>query len=72
MPVAVYLLSLWALYFRTTGTPISKFSGPVTAVLILAAPLTSIPVLVVGLLLVVVVAFKVAVRLRSDEETFSA
>ncbi len=68
VPVAVYLLSLWALYIRAAHSPIAMFSVPATAMLVLAAPFTGAPVLVVGILLAALVALKVGVRLRSEEE----
>ncbi len=51
IPVALYLVCLWALHSRSDN-PRTGALGPITAVLVMAAPLTSQPVLVVGLLLV--------------------
>jgi low temperature requirement protein LtrA len=51
VPVAVFVLSLWALYVRAGDPPIRKFGIPVTAALVLTASFTRMTVLVVGILL---------------------
>jgi low temperature requirement protein LtrA len=63
VPVAVYLLSLWVLHLVLDVAPASpRFTAPLTAGLVLAAPATSQPVLVVGALLAAMMAFKLVVR----------
>ena len=71
VPVAVYLLSLWALYIHTAEPPVSRFAAPAAAVLVLAAGFAGAPVPLVGLLLLALVSLKVGVRLRSDGETLA-
>jgi Bacterial low temperature requirement A protein (LtrA) len=68
IPVAVFLLSLWALHVRAMDPPIRKFGAPVTAVLVVAASFTVVPPLIIGLVLALYVAAKVVARLRSDSE----
>ena len=67
VPVAVYLLSLWALYFRAGHAPVAVFAGPATAALAVGASFAGLPVLVIGLLLVGLIVVKVGVRLRGYE-----
>ncbi len=62
VPVAVYLLSLWVLHLVLDVAPASRVTAPLTAGLVLAAPATSQPVLVVGVLLAAMMAFKLVVR----------
>jgi low temperature requirement protein LtrA len=57
IPGALYLICLWALHSRSDN-PRARTIGPVTAILVLASPLTSQPVLVVGLLLVAMLTVK--------------
>ena len=71
VPVAVYLLSLWALYIRAGDPPIRRFGVPMVASLLVAAPFTGYPVLLVGLLLIVLVVVKEITRVRSDRETLT-
>lgn len=66
VPVAVYLLSLWAIYVRAGDPPIRRFGAPVTAAFVLAASLTGMPVLFIGVLMAALVAIKERARLRSD------
>jgi low temperature requirement protein LtrA len=68
VPVAIYLLSLWALHVRRGDPPIRLFGVPVTAGLVLGASLTGIPVLLAGLLLAALVVAKEGQRLRMDRE----
>jgi low temperature requirement protein LtrA len=68
IPVAVFLLSLWALHVREMDPPIRKFGAPVTAVLVVAASFTVAPPLIIGLVLTLFVAAKVVARLRADSE----
>jgi low temperature requirement protein LtrA len=68
IPVAVFLLSLWALHVRPTDPPIRKIGAPVTAAVVVAASFTATPPLIIGLVLTVYVAAKVVVRLRADSE----
>jgi low temperature requirement protein LtrA len=66
VPLAVYLLTLWAIYLRVLADRFHQLTVPITAVLILGAAFTPAPVLAIGLLLTVMVAVKVALRLRDD------
>ena len=66
-PLVVYLLSLWALYARTLRDLFHQLVIPVAIVLIVGAIFTPAPVLAIGLVLVGVVAVKVAVRIRDSE-----
>jgi low temperature requirement protein LtrA len=68
VPVAIFLLSMWALYVRRADPAIRKFGVPVTAALVLAASFGGAPVLVIGLLLAGLVAVKVVSRLRTEGE----
>lgn len=68
VPVAVFLLSLWALHVRATDPPIRKFGAPVVAALVVAVSFTGAPVLIIGLVLAAYVSVKVAVRVRADLE----
>ena len=68
MPVAVYLLSLWVLHLVLDVAPAgSRATAPLTAVLVLAAPATGQPVLVVGVLVASMMAFKLVVRVRRPD-----
>lgn len=68
VPVAVFLLSLWALYVGAADQPMRRFGVPMAATAILAASFTGFPVLLVGLLLSVLVVVKEISRLRIDPE----
>jgi len=63
-PVAVYLLSLWALYVRVLRDPFHRLVIPAATPLIIGAVFTPAPVLAIGLVLAGVVAIKVAWRVR--------
>jgi low temperature requirement protein LtrA len=68
VPVAVYLLSLWVLHLVLDVAPAgSRSTAPLTAVLVLAAPATGQPVLVVGVLVAAMMAFKLVVRVRRPD-----
>jgi low temperature requirement protein LtrA len=69
VPVAVYLHALWSLHFLVgePGAVGSKYVAPVAAVLVLLAALTPQPVLLIGLIVAGMVAFKVARRVRLSE-----
>jgi low temperature requirement protein LtrA len=69
VPLAVYLLSLWALYVRTRRDSVHKLVIPVAVALIIGAIFTPAPVLVIGLVLAVVVAAKVALNIRDTRRT---
>jgi len=72
IPVALYLVCLWALHSRSDN-PRTRALGPVTAVLVMAAPLTSQPVLVVGLLLVAMLTVNLlGLPRRTSKRTRSA
>lgn len=53
IPVAIFLLSLWALHFRSRPTTnrLQLFAAPATALLVLLSPLSGQAVLLTGLLL---------------------
>jgi low temperature requirement protein LtrA len=68
IPVAIYLLSVWALYIRTQGTLVHWAGVPAVVILVLAASLTGAPVLLIGLLLVALVVAKVVAGLREGEK----
>jgi low temperature requirement protein LtrA len=72
VPLAVYLLSLWALYVRLLADRFHQLTVPVTALLILGAMLTPAPVLVMGLVLTAMVAVKVGLRVRDDRRAHAA
>jgi low temperature requirement protein LtrA len=63
-PTAVYLLSLWALYVRVLRDRFHQLVVPVAVALIIGAIFTPAPVLAIGLVLVGVVATKVALHVR--------
>jgi low temperature requirement protein LtrA len=66
VPLAVYLLSLWALYLRLLDDRFHLLTVPVATVLILGAIVTPAPVLVIGLVLGGMVWLKVAGRVRAS------
>jgi low temperature requirement protein LtrA len=66
IPVAVAMLSLWALYVRSSDSRLRRFGVPTVAALVLGATFTPVPVLAVGLLMSSLLAVKVVVRLRAD------
>jgi low temperature requirement protein LtrA len=68
IPVAIYLLSVWALYIRTRDTLMHWAVVPAVVILVLAASLTGAPVLLIGLLLVALVVAKVVAGLREGEK----
>ena len=65
VPFAVYLMSLWGLYVRD-DQPFRRFAVPVTAALVLLAPFTTAPVLLMGLAVALFVALQTVVRLRNQ------
>lgn len=68
LPVAVYLLALWALHLRAKrGLGVVLF--PVAAVLVLVAPWLPAPIHVIAGLLFVLVALTLAVRHRAATRT---
>jgi low temperature requirement protein LtrA len=68
IPVALYLLSLWALHERPRAASLIEASlAPVTALLILLTPFSSQPVLLTGLLLSALLAIKLVGRQRSTK-----
>jgi low temperature requirement protein LtrA len=68
-PVAVYLLSLWALYARVLRDRFHQLVIPVAIALVVVAIFTPAPVLAVGLVLAGAVAVKVALHVRDEEPT---
>ena len=68
IPVAFYLLSVWALYIRSRGTLVHWAGVPAVVILVLAASLTGAPVLLIGLLLGALVVAKVVAGLREGEK----
>jgi hypothetical protein len=57
LPVAVYLLALWFLHHKP-GADELPMLGPLAAALILLTPFTSQPVVLTGVILVSLLAFK--------------
>jgi low temperature requirement protein LtrA len=68
-PIVVYLLSLWVLYVRVLRDRFHQLVLPVAIALIVGAIFTPAPVLAIGLVLVGVVATKVALRVRDTART---
>jgi low temperature requirement protein LtrA len=68
-PLVVYLLSLWALYARVLRDPFHQLVVPAAIALIIGAIFTPAPVLAIGLVLVGVVATKVALHVRDAART---
>ncbi len=66
VPVAVYLLSLWAMYVRSDDPPLRRFGTPLTAAVAIAGSFTPAPVLVVGVAIAALVVAKTAGRLRAE------
>ncbi len=66
VPVAVYLLALWSLHVLVgePGAVTSRFVTPITAALVLLAAFTPQPVLLIGIIVAGMVAYKVARRVR--------
>jgi hypothetical protein len=69
--VAVFLLSLWALYVRAADHPMRRFGVPMAATAILAASFTGFPVLLVGLVLSGLVVVEEISRLRIVPEALA-
>ena len=55
-PVALYLLSVWALHVRDKPRGLSRVAAPCTAGLVVVAGVLAWPVPVIGLLLAVLIA----------------
>ena len=70
-PLAVYLLSLWALYVRLLDDRVHRLMVPATAVLVLVAAVSPSPVLLIGLILAALVTMKVVLRLRQHAHLLS-
>ena len=68
VPLGIYLMSLWALYFRLLRDWFHRLTTPLAAVLVLGAILTPAPVLLIGLILAGLVALKVGLRVRNQGE----
>lgn len=64
VPLAIFLGSIWLLYVRSELPAISRWSLPTTVGLLLLAPLTPSPILAIGLILVGMVAAKIAWKAR--------
>lgn len=65
IPVAVYVLTVWALHLRPHHTGfLHSAVFPVAALLVLAATFTGQPVLITGLVMVATVAMSVLIALR--------
>ncbi len=69
VPIIVYLLSLGALYVRVPRGPFHQLLLPVAVALIIGAIFTPAPVLALGLVLVGMVAVKVALHVRDAPRT---
>ena len=59
IPMAVYYMSVWAIYLPVRTSWLYRAVHPIAALLVLAAALTPIPVLAVGLTMAGMVATKV-------------
>jgi low temperature requirement protein LtrA len=68
-PIIIYLLSLWALYVRVLRDLFHQLLVPVVIPLVIGAIFTPAPVLAIGLVLVGVVAAKVALHVRDAART---
>jgi low temperature requirement protein LtrA len=68
-PIVVYLLSLWTLYVRVLRDRFHQLVIPVTIALVIGAIFTPAPVLAIGLVLVGMVAVKIALRVRDTART---
>jgi low temperature requirement protein LtrA len=67
IPVAIYLLALWALHFLPRGYGLVVNSrSPLAAVLILLTPLTGYAVLLTGLVLVLLLVSSLAITLPGE------
>jgi len=65
IPVALYVISLWAVHYLPRGVRGARSSiGPAAAILVLLTPLSNNAVLLSGLILAALVAVKVASRER--------
>ena len=64
IPVAVYLICLWVLHTRPRGERI-RYLGPLTALLVLLAPLTEHAIPLTGLLLAALLAVQLAAGRRA-------
>ncbi len=60
VPVAVFLVVVWALHLRHQHTPIASASFPVAAVLVLGAAVTGAPVQITAIIMVTLVVVTVA------------
>ena len=66
IPVAIYLMSLWALHQRPRATSLEqKIFPPVVVLLVLLTPISGQAVLATGLLLTVLLAIKLVGRHRA-------
>lgn len=66
LPVAMYLLSLRAIYARLLHGTFERLVLPVAAIVVLLAALAASPVLAIGLVLAVMVGTKVLVASRES------
>jgi low temperature requirement protein LtrA len=66
VPVTVYLLTLWCLHLVIGASPTGSpwFVAPVTAALVLLASATAQPVLLIGVILAAMMAYKLTRRVR--------
>jgi low temperature requirement protein LtrA len=69
VPVAVFLMSLWALHLRSTNTAIENTVLPLTAALVLATPFTPEPALAGGAVVAAALALKLYAHSRSRGAT---
>jgi len=65
-PIVVYLLSLWALYLPLLRGRFHQLILPLAIALVIGAIFTPAPVLAIGVVLVGLVAIKVALRVRDS------
>lgn len=72
VPVAVYVLAVWALHIRPYHRGVITSAYWVTGVLTLLSPFTPAPVHVIALLLVALVATTVIARRRGEDLPWTA
>ncbi len=71
IPVAVYLLGLWALHLPLSKAPVDRYLAPVAVVLILLTPFTAEATLFTAVILIVLLVVKAAVNRAAVSSTAS-
>jgi low temperature requirement protein LtrA len=69
VPVAIFLLGMWLVHARSREAPVRKVAPLVVVLLVLAAPFSSWPLPLVGLLLSGLVVVKVRARLLPQDDS---